>query len=70
MKDMTTFAPYEWAIIAWYLTCGAAAFVGYAAYATNITFAISLIVIRVSSVPLPLSDSVPCLDLDLHQLPN
>ena len=60
----------ERTIIAWYLTCGAAAFVWYATYATNITFAISLIMIRVSGIPLPLSNSVPCLDLDLHQLLN
>jgi hypothetical protein len=60
----------ERTIIAWHLTRGAAAFVGYATYATNITFTVSLVMIRVSGVPLPLSNSVPCFDLYLHQLLN
>ena len=46
-------------IIAWYLTCRAATFVGHATYATNVSLAVSLIVIRVSGVPSPLRNSMP-----------
>ena len=49
----------KWTIIAWDLASRAATFVGYATYATHITLAITFVVIRVSSVPSPLSNSVP-----------
>ena len=49
----------EWTVIARYLACRTATFVGYATYATNVSLAISLIVIHISGVPSPLSNSMP-----------
>jgi hypothetical protein len=49
----------EWTVITWDLAGRAATFEGYATYATNITFAISLVMIRVPCVPSPLSNGVP-----------
>ena len=49
----------KWTVVARYLTCGAATFVWHATYATNITLAVSFIMIRVSGVPSPLSNSMP-----------
>lgn len=46
-------------VVAWDLASRAASFVGYATYATHITLPIPLVVIHVSCVPSPLSDSVP-----------
>lgn len=68
MEDMATFAPYEWTIITWYLTRRAATFVWHATYTADITFTVSLVVIRVSGVPSPLRNGVPRLDFDLHRL--
>jgi len=58
----------EWTIITWYLTRRAATFVWHATYTADITFAVSLVVIRVSGVPSPLRNGVPRLDFDLHRL--
>jgi hypothetical protein len=49
----------EWTVIAWDLARRTTTFVGYATYATNVTFAISLVVIRVPCVPSPLGNSMP-----------
>jgi len=59
MKDVAAFAPYKWTIIARYLACGTTTLVGNATYATNISFAVSFIVIHVASVPSPVSNGVP-----------
>jgi len=59
MKDMAAFAPYKWAIIARHLARGATTLVGNATYATDISLAVSLIVIHVAGVPSPVSNGVP-----------
>lgn len=58
-NERTRWALTEWTIITWYLTRRAAAFVRDATYTANVTFAISFVVIRISGVPPPLSNSVP-----------
>jgi hypothetical protein len=58
-NERTRWTLTEWTIITWYLTCRAATFVRDATYTANVAFTISFVVIRVSGVPPPLSNSVP-----------